>query len=72
MAKAVVRYKRDFQPYELSQKAWEWYSDNSSYFWEDREGFWISDTVSGKGASFIGSRIDDVNLFFEDLYDLGF
>ena len=52
---------------ELTEKAFQVYSDSSFTFWKDGETFFYSDNLNGEKAE-LGS-LEDVNEFLEQFAD---
>lgn len=72
MAKAKFRSCR-FRPCELSPKAWDVYrrSKRDDNYLRDAAGnYYLADNPQGEQAIFLGSNINDVNIYFEEIYDM--
>ena len=54
---------------ELSEKAFDFYSNCSFSFFIDEEGYYMADNTSGLKACFIGSNKYEVNEYLESLCD---
>ena len=57
----MTRTRKEFNPAELSFKAFEVYRNSSFIFTEDAEGYYIDGTLIG--------GLEDINSYLEELYE---